>query len=607
MASITPSIPTGYYLTHQTVNFAVSSDVKEIAVTPGNIPPSISKYIAYDTLNPPNPFLAVTEDGRGRVVYDGGFPKFYNGASYNNAANFAGLNASCKFLHNAIHWVANAEKVAAGNKKILILGDNYVNQNYSPKSGSDNGFVNTMAMIVRVAGFTAVTKDLSDYGGILNPTLAELDQYALVILFGVNYPSSPLITAQAVNDMVSYREAGNGIIMITDHGSSNLSSPEQAAVSTGFYSTPNALATRFGAFFSGNYDRTNVNVGFLRQRYGNHPLYNNMADSEYIIAGGSESKVVVGSTTTYTPGNIPAITTKQIGINYINVLAVLNDGSMQSERFTYIIAGEDILDLDLGGGTTPDPAPGETEPNGDPKYPNIEIELDGRLEVNVSTNGGALGTMWGEILLNDKRIGAFLDSSSLKGNTLYAGDQTRAMPGDIVEVKVLIPFSYSKKFRVAGRLPNLAGKYSLASITKEIMSTDIALENGVKARAAVRGLIDEINKVSAISFKPKYIPTEVRLLKDAITKNLPSTKALTMSLFGTDTAAINAVVASGRQMLNHAINHSNGNIIAWHDGAVRVVPNVKAWDIYPRDQLFTSNGEAGTWRLNTNKTLTKIS
>lgn len=50
----------------------------EVAYTLNGLPPALSEYIAYDTLTPANPFIAVTQDGAGNVVYDGGFPKLYN-------------------------------------------------------------------------------------------------------------------------------------------------------------------------------------------------------------------------------------------------------------------------------------------------------------------------------------------------------------------------------------------------------------------------------------------------------------------------------------------------------------------------------------------------
>lgn len=74
--------------------------------------PALSEYIAYDTLTPPNPFIAVTQDGLGRVVYDGGFPKFYNQELPGTYTNFAQLPPQFKYLHNAINWVLNLIKTA---------------------------------------------------------------------------------------------------------------------------------------------------------------------------------------------------------------------------------------------------------------------------------------------------------------------------------------------------------------------------------------------------------------------------------------------------------------------------------------------------------------
>lgn len=74
-SAVTVDVVPGYYLENQTINVAFNESVESVAINKDGTPPSISKYIAYDTLNPPNPFISVTEDGAGRVVYDGGFPK----------------------------------------------------------------------------------------------------------------------------------------------------------------------------------------------------------------------------------------------------------------------------------------------------------------------------------------------------------------------------------------------------------------------------------------------------------------------------------------------------------------------------------------------------
>ena len=68
--------PPGYYLEPVNVNITFSNKVQEVLFSLNGAPPSISKYIAYDTSVPPVPFIAVTQDGRGNVTYDGGFLSF---------------------------------------------------------------------------------------------------------------------------------------------------------------------------------------------------------------------------------------------------------------------------------------------------------------------------------------------------------------------------------------------------------------------------------------------------------------------------------------------------------------------------------------------------
>lgn len=72
--------------------------------------------------------------------------------------------------------------------------------------------------------------------------------------------------------------------MITDHGPV-VDTIEAAAGSNmgGFFGTANALAVNFGTWFSGDYARVPVNIGFIRNTYGDHPLYAGMADSGSLI------------------------------------------------------------------------------------------------------------------------------------------------------------------------------------------------------------------------------------------------------------------------------------------------------------------------------------
>lgn len=337
---ITPSIAPGNFYSPQTVSFNFSSDVTGVALTNGAYPPSLSKYIAYDTLTPPGPFIAVTEDGRGRVLYDGGFPKIYNNRMPAPVpTTFAGLSPAHKYFHNVIKWIANPAKP----KKILLLGDRHagVNASYLIKSTASNGFYTVLTTIATIAGFTYDVKDATDYADLtLDMTAAELNQYAAVVFVSSWDRTTAAITNQAVNNLVAFREAGGGIMIITDHGYNLNSINDVNTLGSGFFKTGNAIASRFGAYFTGSYDRVAVNVGFLRSTYGDHPVYNGLLDTDDFAASGSESIIVVTETPIQTPSAVAPVTVSAVGMNQINLLANLKDGSIATAKFQYNIQNE---------------------------------------------------------------------------------------------------------------------------------------------------------------------------------------------------------------------------------------------------------------------------
>ena len=254
-----------------------------------------SEYIAYDTLNPPTPFIAVTDDGRGRVVYDGGMLKFTNGRLPTPPTQFSDLPAAFKYLYNAVLWVADPAKVAQGHKRVLILGDSITGYNVTNYT-SGTSFGGSFTRLLDLAGFQYTVKNRGDYPTQeLDVTSDELDECALVILVSAqeNTPR-PDITDQCVSNLAAFRHNGGGFIVITDHGI-DLPTLESAKGEYGYrwFRTANKVVTRFGAWFSGNYSRAPVNVGYIRQNYGDHPLYAGMTDDETIHAGATESRVFV--------------------------------------------------------------------------------------------------------------------------------------------------------------------------------------------------------------------------------------------------------------------------------------------------------------------------
>lgn len=260
--------------------------------------PALSEYIAFDTLTPPNPFIAVTQDGLGRVVYDGGFPKFYNNVVGTGQTTFAQLPAQLKYLHNAILWVMNPAKVAGGNRKVLAIGDATTSENYTLGRTRSTDFTNmftTLGPILNVE-FTVIARLGT---GPIDYSFDYLNQFAAVLFMGSAYHTTATapITQRFIDAMVAYRAAGNGIIFITDHGD-EVSTIEQAATnSVGFFASINRISVNFGAWFTGLYDRVPVNVGFIRANYGDHPLYVGLDNSETILAGDSESAVRVTTDT----------------------------------------------------------------------------------------------------------------------------------------------------------------------------------------------------------------------------------------------------------------------------------------------------------------------
>lgn len=335
---ITYTVEPGYYLQPFSVQMVLSQAIQSIQFSVNGGAPSISKYVAYDQSVPPVPFIAVTQDGRGNVVYDGGFPKFYNSRAPVGNETFAQLNASFKYFYNAMRFIENPVKVAAGNRNVLVIGDQ-VSGSYRVKGTAASDFNTTFTRLAAICGYTFTFKERNDWaGGRINATLSELEQYCAIIVMSSNpqtLGAAYHITPECVDAILTYRENGNGIYVITDHGP--VINDIQTAVSVnqgGFFATANAIITGFGAWFSGDYNRTPINVGFLRSTYGDHPLYNGMDDTESIYAGGSESRVNVATFASVAPEDVQPIQIGQ-GKTTIQVAAVLDTGEIVTSRVVF--------------------------------------------------------------------------------------------------------------------------------------------------------------------------------------------------------------------------------------------------------------------------------
>lgn len=470
MAGITYTLAPGWYnqLNLSTTIFWPSNALK-VLITNTTRSPTLSEVIAKDNVG--DPFIAVTQDGKGNVVYDGGFPKFLNyslmvSGAYpaSPPATFAALLPAHRYMHNAMKWVANKTKVNGGNKKILVVGNTDVSASYPLKgshytpapnqSSADNGFVDVMRAIANVAGFQLTFYDLSDAGGTINLGLDNMDPYVAVIFIASQSPTgknSSKITERFAKELSTYRELGNGVIIITDHTGGTYTNVDQALAEVNgiFAYDATKCAAYYGAFFSGDVDRTSVLVSNIRAQLiaaggdGTHPLLNNLADDSSIFAGGSESIIKVEDYTASLKDPAQPVTYALSTANEYryNVLVQLNDAdrTIETQPLRYIIRNPSDLTMVTNKGV----AIGSSFATNKP-YLDTVLKYTG-------TDGS---TLRGRITLNDNLIGYFqhIEGQPTKRFLLSGLDTTMPLQANqTLAYKVDTPFRFDITTNVALR------------------------------------------------------------------------------------------------------------------------------------------------------------
>ena len=444
MDLITLSPQAGSFDKEIDIEVSLSSGVKELYYTDDDTAPTLAKYLAYDNLPGKNPFIAVVQDGKGNVLFDGGFPKWHNMYYTGTYTDFKSLPGSGKYLYNALNFIANPDKP----KKVLILNDAVDGSSYGNNT-SNTGFYTSFTKVCNVVGFTPTFKCISHYGGVLNPTYEELDQYACVIVLSTNFTSAKLITDEAISNLSAYRESGNGLFLITDHGDS---------ATYGFYRTANYIAANYGAYFTGNFDRSPVNVGYLRQTYGNHILFDNFEDGENIYAGGSESKVVVTQRPSYNNDSLPTLHTKN-GVSTFRFLVVKQDDSIETISFSYLTNIKEPIKF-----KNEDIVITETLPPLFKRIVDLGIEID---------NTDIKGTLKGLIKCNSEVVGTFSGTqeessiSWLKGSSIFTVTEPSTF-----EIEIQSPIRYFKTMIVP--IKKIKDVYTLSELESSLNNLDLS-------------------------------------------------------------------------------------------------------------------------------------
>ncbi|MNG88734.1 hypothetical protein D3C79_475830 [compost metagenome] len=235
-------------------------------------------------------------------------------------------------------------------------------------------------------------------------------------------------------------------------------------MSTGaFFATANKLTVAFGAYFSGNYDRTPVNVGFLRSTYGDHPLYAGMASDESINAGLSESRVQVATFTSLTPGQVQPFAIGN-GKTIIRVAAVLNSGEIIPYKIEYNVVSFKVTFSD---GT-------QVRDNGQ----QLDVGAKNQSLIQAAIAGSLAENAAGIVYKNGTRVGTL--SYTQAGGTVQTWDGAGIGPvkvqnGDTFSVGLTTPLTMTSTITIKRFQPAIKAKRDLSEIMKTLRAYKPAL------------------------------------------------------------------------------------------------------------------------------------
>lgn len=492
MADVTVSVPPGYYGGAQTVVVTFPANVRKAIITQDDVPPVLSEVLAYDqgplypnapphTGVPPGdivarPFMAVTQDGRGNVVYDAGFPKYYNGTMPSpRPTTFAMLTPAMKYLYNALNFIAKPNVT----RKILFIGNTVTGAPYDAKASliagntyGAEGFRDTFELVAGLAGFTYDIRNVSDFGGLgkIDGTLTTFNQYCcVVVMCGANLAVGQTnITTQFSQELATYRAGGGGAMIITDHCDRIYTSLADAVANGSIFGgDATKVSQYYGTYFSGNVDRADVLVSEIKRQLalnggpGNHPLLANLADTESIHAGGSESLVMVETYAAYqvNPDNPQSYTFTQPGSHRLNVLVQMDDGTVFVRPFRYdLIDPSNLLLVDTRNRTI-----GQT-------YQTVKHMFDLAMIYNI----GSPPTLTGRVTRNGIPHGTFQVANNVVTLKMCSGNNTTFgfLPTDKIGFLIEVPFLYNVNTTIqALSLTALNASWTqLAGLGKELIA-----------------------------------------------------------------------------------------------------------------------------------------
>ena len=473
MAEIIASLTPGQYPTGQTLTVTFPANARRAIVTRDDRTPVFSEVLAYDTgpivpggPNVERPFIAVTQDGRGNVVYDGGCPKYANSQIRDanggvfpavNPGTVEALYPSQRYLYNAFEFCSNKNKVLQGNRKVLVIGNTFTGEadvvtdsHYNPVPGQVDqglkGYRDTLDGIAMAGNWDITYYDVPNASTKVDFTLEYLEQFVSVVFFSIaplaNMASSR-VTDRFCKNLAVYRSAGSGIAIITDHCGDNYTSLEDALARGSVFATDAIkMAAEYGCYFSGNVLRAPVLVSEIKRQIGlpgppeTHPLLDGLADNSTIYGGPSESIVVPEL---YTDGIVDhtapyVVPMNTAGVYRVNILVQLDDGTILTRSLRYVIINPGDIQLHDTHGRV---------------VTSTSLTYKRTIDYTVVLGPSITGTLLGKITVDDTLVGYFQTSmSGNQVNTIYYpfSGSTTPMPlftGRNLKFVVTDPFEYT--------------------------------------------------------------------------------------------------------------------------------------------------------------------
>lgn len=563
MADIITTLEPGAYSGGRSVTVKFPAGTRKAIITRDDRAPVLTEILAYDTgyiLPIPSrtdgtgdgpiinrPFTAVTQDGRGNVVYDGGFPKFYNvqirainGDVYpaTRPTTLVGLPASSKYFINCLNFIANPRKTAAGNRKILflnntprnqvynILGSHYnpdplqYNEDADPINRGNYGFRDTFDACCQIGNWIPTYYDCTTQGGApLDVSLAYMDQFAAVVYlasYGDSTAAHSQITETTASNLAQYRASGNGLAIITDHCPDNFTSLADAIARGGIFGgDATKVAKYFGAYFSGEVFRQPVLVGEIRRQIGlpgppeDHPLLAGMLDSESIFAGGSESLIIpeLYPADNVDPNTDWTLNMSTAGTYRINVLVQLDTGEIVTRPMKYIII---------------DPSDIKIYDSLDNVISDTSTTYKKAFDMRVKAGAGDNTTLTGDVYRNDVLQGYFSSTSGVNTYHLFSGDG-RGMPvvsGDTLAMFIRAPFEFRMATTVT--LSDTAPQYQTSGSYPQFLKALRALPMySGKTDAAILGDVQQFTNVNFASESERILDVPKHIWRTMSKARLP--------------------------------------------------------------------------------------